>query len=199
MILAKLSLNLRIQFIWFPFYECALFLARSLFHGEKYSVWARNSYPLGYSVPPVSDLDISVIFNRERVSLIEVRRRIKLLMNVMPLVREVNVYEQSDLSFVLKQINPLELERDPVLKGMFRPHRPTTDACAVVFLLRCLMTDREGLMTRAWSREKRWQFILKSVGYETRNKTIVLNIEIRRASSHYIETIKCSCSIELGK
>lgn len=173
--LARLSKAFNIQFVWFVFYKLGEWVGLLIVRESELLVWSRNSFPLGYSVPPISDLDMTIVYDKRINSLDEVRIKIKKLKFWVPLVREVNVYELSDIDFIKNIMNSFELKRDDCLKIKFDLDVMECESEAFTFIWKSFSTDLEGLNKRIWSRERRWRFILKSIGFKS-SRGISLNL-----------------------
>ena len=141
-----------LKFIYFALY-LGLLRCVAAFFQPGISIWARNSFILGY-FSRHSDLDLTFFgdFKGEYSSFL-----FKSLLKFH--IGEINYYKEEDKRWA-KLANPIELERDPNLEkrwGIQSPH--WTKAQVLVFLLRMAGSDVFLQDERkAEARKKKWEF-----------------------------------------
>lgn len=140
-------------------------------------IWARNSYVLGTLVPLVSDLDITVWYDKEPEPS-AVRALAALLATVKkaaPFLGEANLYVAGEAQQLGSLLNRFELLRDPELSRRFQG-TPTskldTQAQAAAFMLRMLEADIHNVLNRPESRRRKWDSHVESVEKLT-GKTLI--------------------------
>lgn len=125
------------------------------------AIWARNSYVFGTLVPLVSDLDITVWYEREptRDAIRALAVFLKAAKKAVPFLGEANVYVASEVEELKSLINRFELERDPELgrrlQGAADP-AITVRIQSAAFLLRMLEADLKNLLNRPLERQRKW-------------------------------------------
>ena len=138
--------------------------------------WARNSYYFDNIVPGLSDIDFTILLNSERS-----RREIQLFLKLyslfkrfIPILGEINIYEQKDLSSAATWINWYELKRDPMLFNLVEALSPK-NGDKFVYLLRLLESDAFNLISRPSQRHKKWQRHFQEVELCCPNEITLLN------------------------
>ena len=145
-----------IYFIASSLAELLLLISRPL--GKKYQ-WTRNSLRLKRIEPFLSDIDFTLFF-AECLTKTQIHEDFLAYMKIrkfIPLLGELNIYPLSWQPLTLRNMNPLELDRDPVLKyRLAKTYRPRTTGSDYVFLLRNLISDQTNLKQLPQTRLKKW-------------------------------------------
>ena len=161
---ARWTSAFRLEPLWLPFYALALFVIKKALERPHIWVSARNSYTSGALVPPLSDLDITIIYDDAKVAEEFLKKRIRSLKRAIPLFKEANVYSVRGMKPLVHLINPYELQRDRALMGHLEQcslpfPTPNDDerGKALAFLLRALEADLRLLLHYPDLRRKRWK------------------------------------------
>ncbi len=174
----------------------------------------RNSYALGYYEPLYSDIDVTVMGDRE--DLASFVSRINKLRSKLSIVGEVNAFEKKDAGEAALFANPYELYRDPLLRDSLRqtsgPSHGPSDADKVVFLVKMLEADYKALQTRPHTRVRKWNQHLDmlfkdSLENELPSVTAILNVaskhlnvvdeEFRRSLFKYFSELESGRALHL--
>ncbi|WP_417335320.1 hypothetical protein [Halobacteriovorax marinus] len=147
-------------------YILAKFLTISFLSVGDARVWIRNSYYLKTLIVGVSDLDISVQFNKKpsRQIIGKLKTRYKILRYLFPFLGEMNLYIQEDED-LLQIFNRYEMKRDPVL-GEKVNEAEEEEFQKITFLVRMLESDKENLKNCPEIRQKKWKSHLEELGRE---------------------------------
>jgi hypothetical protein len=149
------------------------------------SIWCRNSIYRGNYVFGLSDLDLTIYFEKDfhHQTLQEILRYQKHLKKVYPFLGELNLYVDS-LSRELKgAVNYFEFHRDPILVkriGQLESFDLKTDGA--VFLLRMLYADRKKLRASPYRQETHalaLAELIRAIGSDIEIQDIAAVIHIR--------------------
>lgn len=114
----------------------------------------------GYARFPRSDVDVSLIFSEhvDNVSVYVMKAK-SALQAMLPLCREVNVYTQENITFVVRNANAYELKRDPEFSSNYASITKSFEESNVeklMFILRMYITDYKRLQKHPRTRFKKW-------------------------------------------
>lgn len=144
--------------------------------------WYRNSCKRKNIVFGISDLDITILINKNSYDNINAcRALLSIYKKKYPFWGEVNFYLQDELLFFNSSLNYYEKKRDPEL-AKFLPSNIFLNLKVekIVFLLRMLYSDRKKLLTSAYCRQKKWNVHFKDLNLPcSKNisfQTVVLEI-----------------------
>ncbi|MCY4643730.1 MAG: hypothetical protein OXB88_03845, partial [Bacteriovoracales bacterium] len=167
---ARLTESLHLTFLWFPLYALALFIIKRLLpEGPFLKVWPRNSYTSGALLPPLSDLDLTILYDADKIRQTHLKERIRKCQKLIPLFKEANVYPLHGIKTLCTHINPYELQRDQELLHYLRqnnlPFPSSGRGKALAFLFRALEADIEALSHYPDLRIKRWRNLASILGH----------------------------------
>lgn len=144
-------------------------LAKSValsFRATGAEVWTRNSVSFGDASFPFSDVDLT--FHCGTLNERELKRIIRTysaLRRAIPLLGEANFVSSCQEAFVAKNMNPLELSRDPTLASRILGERKKASPSeSFVFLTRMLEADIKNLTARPKRRTRKWRRHLADCG-----------------------------------
>lgn len=175
-------------------YRFAFFLVRFLANQHNLLCWPRNSYQHNRIIPGLSDIDFTVLYSRETSSS-QLNKFLKIYTQVksfIPILGEINIYQQEYLHQTEKWINPFELNRDPLLKRFITPRskEPFSRFC---YLLRMLESDAKNLRFQPNSRLKKWNYHFAEVELPQINEilpnTLIASIASLKTTSFTIDEI----------
>lgn len=127
-------------------------------------IWCRNSLKFNNIVFGKSDIDFTILLNRNMYYEKSQRQFLK-LKNFFPILGEVNVYSLTDLENLAGFFNFDELARDPMLLASFPLlGAPVTQTTKLVFLLKMMRADKLNLTHHFKMRKKKWDFHFSQLG-----------------------------------
>jgi hypothetical protein len=121
--------------------------------------WSRNSYQHKRIVPGLSDIDFTILYSLQHSSS-QLKNFLSLyaqFKKIIPILGEINIYQQETLYLTEKWANPYELNRDPLLKKYIIP-RPKEPFARFCYLLRMLESDAKNLIYSPQKRTKKWSY-----------------------------------------
>lgn len=129
------------------------------FRSEPLRLWYRHSVYFGDIVFGLSDLDLTVCFDKE-VSVKEVQRlerSIGFWRAFFPFIGEVEYYDPPFIKALKPFMNPFELRRDPVGESLFLSDFPKEreEAERIVFILNWLYRDAHKMRMDFHKRQKK--------------------------------------------
>ena len=123
-------------------------------------VWPRHSFVGKSFLPFVSDLDLTFWFEKKPEPSVFFRAKtiFENSKRVFPFLGEVNLYVASEAPLLFEFANLYEIRRDPILWARlgFADRAPAPQE-QIVFWLRCLDSDRKGLLSLPQLRIRKWQ------------------------------------------
>ncbi len=151
----------------FPYSTGLLFLRilLKLLFGPATKVWDRNSVRARTFIFGVSDLDITVLSDRE-LPAPELCKALKISKRFLPFLGEANVYLATDLKVLVPRMNSFELRRDPVLESVTKVARREDRIEKLIFLQRMFFSDALTLAEGPLLRQKKWRHHLELTGIE---------------------------------
>lgn len=128
--------------------------------------WPRNSYYFKNIVPGLSDIDFTLFIpSQSPESTLQLfLTSYKYLKKFIPILGEVNIYEEAELPLIEKLINSYELKRDPLLTQSYLSSKKEDDLEKIVYILRMIESDFKSITNRSHLRRKKWSFHFKEIG-----------------------------------
>lgn len=158
-------------------YRFAFFFVRFLAKQHNLLCWSRNSYQHNRIIPGLSDIDFTILYSGQNSS-----SQLKKFLNIyaqaksfMPILGEINIYQQEALHLTEKWTNPYELNRDPLLKRFISP-RPKEPFSRFCYLLRMLESDAKNLRFQPNSRLKKWNYHFAEVELPQENELLLTGL-----------------------
>ncbi|MCY4523424.1 MAG: hypothetical protein OXB84_01665 [Halobacteriovoraceae bacterium] len=173
-------------------YLFSFHLAKTFLNSPHVDIWYRHSLYFNNITPGLSDIDTDLFFlNKTNFKLQKkTLKRFLILKKYIPLLSEVNIYEEDTVDFIRDCINPLELQRDPLLlKKINIPLKKPSMEEKLIFTIKMLYSDRKNLLLYPNLRKKKWNFHFKQLdindNIKNLNLTKILNILDRHVFSHF--------------
>ncbi len=160
-------------------YDYALELARSYFKTYDIEIWSRNGHALRTLTPGASDLDLTVYTgttgDHDYKKFICDYENLK---KCMPFLGEVNWIDSGEAQNFKVFINPMEADRDPILRDVLGLYKKPTIVEKICFFLRCLASDTYGIRTNFSSRKRKWERHLIDLGFSDYTQQVSTPSEI---------------------
>lgn len=122
--------------------------------------WLRHSVYFKHNLFGISDIDITYLGGQPGI----IVEKYKNLKKMLPVLGEVNFFNDRTVKYIERCHNDLELQRDPELyKLLHMDSFLSKEVTAIVYLLRCLQSDRKNLKRWPRMRVRKWKHHLKSV------------------------------------
>lgn len=169
-VLAQITLKLKLKILWIPIYHTFNRLVIYSIQEKNLYIWPRNSFVSKALIPPLSDLDYTIIYNSQKISKTKLVKKISFAKKISPLFKEANVYQEQQLHQIVSFINPYELKRDPLLKRYLEELNLTvqkeTKSHALVFILKAFNHDYIALSKHPELRLSRWENLFSLIDQE---------------------------------
>ena len=147
-------------------YDYGVEIVKAYFSHFDLEIWSRNGHALKTLTPGASDLDLTVfsksIDDKRYQDFIRLYSKLKYF---LPFLGEVNWIENDEVESFKIYLNPLEAQRDPILREHLNFNRHATFEEKICFFLRCLASDTYGIRTDFSSRRRKWNRHLLDLGF----------------------------------
>lgn len=141
-------------------YKLVFQIIKSLTFGEV-KIWYRNSLYFNQLSSFKSDIDITV-FGESDKDIIRTISTINFLKKIIPIIGEINSYNQAEISNYQDYSNYFEIRRDPELVNYLKLNSTPRESEKKVFISRMLLANEKQIQKGIFNSTK-WQFYFSHI------------------------------------
>lgn len=164
-------------------YDYALQIVRSSFKDFDVQIWSRNGHALKTLTPGASDLDITV-YSYSDLDINKFIDRYGNLKLYLPFLGEINWIDSRYVNNFRSYLNPMEANRDEVLKTMIHFEKDVSLSDKTTFFLRCLASDTYGIRENFNARKRKWNRHMLDLGINPIGENIDSPMDIFEYCNH---------------